>query len=40
MSSIKELEKAKEEYKQRTHKCYIIEPTTLHTGEVKVSCRD
>ena len=37
---IQELEQAKEEYKQRTHKCDIVEPTTLHTEVVKVSCKD
>ena len=40
MSSIQELEKANEDHKQNTHKCDIIEPTTLRTEEVKVSCRD
>ena len=40
ISLIQELEEAKEEYTQRTHKCDIVEPTTLHTEVVKVSCKD
>ena len=40
MSLIQELEEAKEEYKQRTHKFDIVEPTTLHTEVVKISCND
>ena len=40
MSLIQEPEQAKEEYKQRTQKCDILEPTTLHTEVVKVSCKD
>ena len=39
MSLIQQLEQAKEEYKQRTLKCDIVEPTTLHTELVKVSCK-
>ena len=35
MSLIQKLEQAKEEYKHRTHKCDIVEPTTLHTEVVK-----
>ena len=34
-----ELEQANEEYKQRTHKYDLVEPTTLHTEVVKVSCK-
>ena len=40
MSPIQELEQAKEKYKQRTHKCDIVEPTTLHTEVFKESCKD
>ena len=40
MSRIQELEQAKEEYKQRTHKCDIVEPTTLHPEVVNISCKD
>ena len=40
ISLIQELEQAKEEYKQRTHMCDLVEPTTLHTEVVKVSCKD
>ena len=40
ISLIQELEQAKEEYKQCTRKCDIVEPTTLHTEVVKVSCKD
>ena len=39
ISLIQGLEQAKEEYKQRTHKCDIVEPTTLHTEVVKLSCK-
>ena len=39
-SSKQKLEQAKEEYKQRTHKCDIVEPTTLHREVVEVSCED
>ena len=40
MSFLQKLEQAKEEYKRRTQKCDIVEPTTLHTEVVKVSCKD
>ena len=39
ISLIQELEQAKEEYRQRTHKCDIVDLTTLHTEVVRVSCR-
>ena len=39
ISLIQELEQAKEKYKQCTHKYDIVEPTTLHTEVVKVSCK-
>ena len=34
MSLIQKLEQAKKEYNQRTNKCDIAEPTTLHTEVV------
>ena len=40
MSLIQELEQAKQEYKQRTQKCDFVEPNTLHTEVVQVSCKD
>ena len=40
ISLIQELEQAKEEYKQLTHKFDIVEPRTLHTEVVKVSCNN
>ena len=40
LSSKEKPEQAKENYKQRTHNCDIVEPTTLHIEIAKLHCHE